>query len=267
MTNQEPRCCGPTVDVVARPVFRAEPTEVPIAGAGVVPIAVPALLAFVAGYVDSCTFLAFAGLFVAQMTGSLVVAGSELVAKNDGFLIKVLAIPIFFAAGVLTTIIVRALGSDSRRALVATLALEAALLGGLACVDVSSGVTTVTSVAVLFDLSAMGVQSASVRLLLVQYGSTNVMTTNTTQLAIELTDMLLASHRNRRNPRDAAWRLSDERTRVALARVAPIMLGFVAGTVAGGLAYTSIGLNGLVFAVGIVATLAIWAVKGTWLRR
>ena len=90
------------------------------------------------------------------------------------------------------------------------------------------------------------------------------MTTNTTQLAIDLTDMLLAS---RRNPRDAAWGLSYERARVALARVALIMLGFVAGTVAGGLAYTSIGLNGLVFAVGIVAILAIWAVKGSWLGR
>ena len=264
MTDQEPRCCGSTVDVVARPVFHAQPIEVPIAGASVVPTAVPALLAFVAGYVDSCTFLAFTGLFVAQMTGSFVVAGSELVAKNDGFLIKVLAIPVFFAAGVLTTVIVRALGSDSRRALVATLVFEAVLLAGLACVDVSSGGTTVTSVAVLFDLSAMGVQSATVRLLLVQYGSTNVMTTNTTQLAIDLTDMLLAS---RRNPRDAAWGLSYERARIALARVAPIMLGFVAGTVAGGLAYTSIGLNGLVFAVGIVAILAIWAVKGSWLGR
>jgi uncharacterized membrane protein YoaK (UPF0700 family) len=133
MTDQEPRCCGSTVDVVARPVFHAEPIEVPIAGASVVPTAVPALLAFVAG------FLAFTGLFVAQMTGSFVVAGSELVAKNDGFLIKVLAIPVFFAAGVLTTVIVRALGSDSRRALVATLAFEAVLLAGLACVDVWSG--------------------------------------------------------------------------------------------------------------------------------
>ena len=244
MTNQEPRRC------------------VPIADASVVPSAVPVLLAFVAGYVDSCTFLAFAGLFVAQMTGSFVVAGSELVAKNDGFLIKVLAIPIFFAAGVLTTAIVRALGSDSRRALAATLALEAALLAGLACVDVVAGATTVKSAAMLFDLSAMGVQSAMVRLLLGQYGSTNVMTTNTTQLAIGLTDLLLASRRDRRNPSDAASGLSYERTRLALARVAPIMLGFVAGTVAGGLAYTSIGLNGLVFAVGIVATLAIWAVEG-----
>ena len=97
------------------------------------------LLAFVAGYVDSCTFLAFNGLFVAQVTGSFVVAGSELVADNDGFLIKVLAIPVFFAAGVVTTVIVTAFGARDRRALVATLALEAALLAGLAWVGVSAG--------------------------------------------------------------------------------------------------------------------------------
>ena len=74
------------------------------------------------------------------MTGSFVVAGSELVADNDGFLIKVLAIPVFFAAGVVTTVIVTAFGARDRRALVATLALEAALLVGLAWVGASAGI-------------------------------------------------------------------------------------------------------------------------------
>ena len=129
-------------------------------------LTVPTLLAFVAGYMDSCTFLAFNGLFVAQVTGSFVVAGSELVADNDGFLIKVLAIPVFFAAGVVTTVIVTAFGARDRRALVATLALEAALLVGLAWVGASAASSAARSMAALFGLSAMGIQSALSRLLL-----------------------------------------------------------------------------------------------------
>ena len=42
-----------------------------------VPTAVPALLSFVAGYIDSCMFLALFGLFVAQVTGSFVLACSS----------------------------------------------------------------------------------------------------------------------------------------------------------------------------------------------
>jgi Protein of unknown function (DUF1275) len=33
---------------------------------------IPPLLCFVAGYLDSCTFLALFGLFVSQVTGSLL---------------------------------------------------------------------------------------------------------------------------------------------------------------------------------------------------
>ena len=128
MASEEVRSRPPITSVSAQAIARAEPTEQACAAAsGSTSIArgVPTLLAFVAGYVDSCTFLAFNGLFVAQLTGSFVVAGSEFVTSNDGFLVKVLAIPAFFAAGVLTTVIVRAFGAGDRRALVTTLALEA----------------------------------------------------------------------------------------------------------------------------------------------
>src|SRR5262249_61100883 len=94
-----------------------------------VPAAVPALLSFVAGYVDSCTFLALFGLYVAQLTGSFVLVGTETVVHDAGFAIKLLAIPMFGLAGALTTVIVRR--SRGRAALPATLALEAALLVGL----------------------------------------------------------------------------------------------------------------------------------------
>jgi uncharacterized membrane protein YoaK (UPF0700 family) len=93
-----------------------------------VPRAVPPLLSIVAGYVDSCTFLALFGLFVAQVTGSFVVVGAEFVTHDEGVLIKVLAIPVFFGAGLLTTIFAELLRRRGRRALPWTLAVECVLL-------------------------------------------------------------------------------------------------------------------------------------------
>jgi uncharacterized membrane protein YoaK (UPF0700 family) len=217
------------------------------------------LLGFVAGYVDSCAFLAFSGLFVAQVTGSFVVAGSELVTDNDGFLIKVLAIPTFFVAGVVATMIVSLLGAGSRRAWVATLMLEAALLSGLASVGVSAVSASGISVAALFGLAAMGVQSAGVRLLLDGYGSTNVMTTNTTELSIDVTEVALGWFRNRQASSTAA--AVSGRAWARLTRLAPIMAGFLTGTIAGGFAYVSIGLICLTLAIAIVASLAIWGFR------
>jgi uncharacterized membrane protein YoaK (UPF0700 family) len=240
----------------------AEPTERARASAtGSTSIArgVPTLLGFVSGYVDSCTFLAFNGLFVAQLTGSFVTAGSEFVVSNDGFLIKVLAIPAFFTAGMLTTAIVRAFGVGDRRALVTTLALEASLLVGLVGVGVSAASTPATSVAALFGLSAMGVQSALTRLLLREYGSTNVMTSNTTQLSIDLTEVVLAWLRGRHKTPTAIG--ADASARDRLTRLAPIMVGFLTGTIAGGLAYVSTGLICLLLAVASVAALAIWVAR------
>src|SRR3984885_9579909 len=52
----------------------------------------PALLSFVAGYVDSYTYLALFGLFVAQVTGSFVIAGAELVTRDYGIAGKLLGI-------------------------------------------------------------------------------------------------------------------------------------------------------------------------------
>jgi len=41
-----------------------------------VPLLMPVLLSFVAGYLDSYTYLSLFGLFAAQVTGSFVIAGA-----------------------------------------------------------------------------------------------------------------------------------------------------------------------------------------------
>lgn len=203
-------------------------------------LALPVSLAVVAGYVDACTFLAFAGFFVAQATGSFVVAGSELFDNNDGFGFKVLAIPVFLVAGMVATAIVRVAGDRQRAALVIALGLEAVLLAGLAIVSVLDGPGEITAAPALFGLAAMGIQSATVRLLLSDYASTNVMTSNTTQLAIEITDSIRG-----------------KKPTLKLTQTGSIMLGFLSGIAVGAFAYRAIGLPCLGLAIVVLLSVVL----------
>jgi uncharacterized membrane protein YoaK (UPF0700 family) len=230
----------------------------------IVPRLVPALLSFAAGYVDACTFLALFGLYVAQVTGSFVVFGAGLVAPEEGFVIKVLGIPVFFAAGVLTTILADVLRRRGHSALTWTLALECALLAGFLVLGltVSFGRDPNAPIAVIaaaLGLAAMGVQSAAVRLLLPGLASTNVMTTNTTLFAIDTAEFLLGWH-GRRNG-DVAAVAQYESARERLATLVPLGLGFFFGTFTGALAFVWIGLSCLMLIVAELVGLIIWAAR------
>jgi uncharacterized membrane protein YoaK (UPF0700 family) len=226
--------------------------------------AVSTALSFVAGYVDGCTFVALFGLFVAQVTGSFVVAGAQLVGHGPGETVKLLAIPVFLAAAVVATVLVAPLRERRRAALATLLGLEAALLAGFLWLGVSAppfrdpnGPAALA--AALLGLSAMGTQSATIRLLMRGAPSTNVMTTNTTHLAVDATEAALAWWRHRRRPADAkaASALADQRTR--LLEVLPNVMAFFAGTVAGTLAYLAFGFVCLGLAITILLGLACWA--------
>jgi uncharacterized membrane protein YoaK (UPF0700 family) len=160
------------------------------------PNAVPILLAAVAGFVDACTFLGLFGLFVAQVTGSYVLAGAHPVAGSPGAAV-LLAAPVFFAGGVAATLAAIVGHAVARCALAAALALETLLLVGLAASFAAGSPfagpkTTPVVVASMFGIAAMGVQSAAVRLLMRGVASTNVMTANTTQIAIDATQLAWA---------------------------------------------------------------------------
>ncbi len=224
---------------------------------------VPAVLSFAAGYVDGCTFIALFGLFVAQVTGSFVVAGAVLVVAEKGTLIKVLAIPVFiFGVAVATAAawVARHMGWQVSPIV---LGLESLLLAGLltaplAVPDMNNPDQPAALVAGLCGLCAMGVQSAFVRLLMRGAPSTNVMTTNTTQLAIDATEILLA---RLWTGRSTGFPITSDigRARKRLAETAPIVLAFLAGTITGCVACHGVGIVCLVLPVGILAGLAILA--------
>jgi uncharacterized membrane protein YoaK (UPF0700 family) len=233
------------------------PAEKPI------PRIVPALLAFTAGFVDACTFLALFGLFVAQVTGSFVVVGAEFVTHDEGVLIKVLAIPVFFGAGLATTIFAALLRRRGHAALPWTLSVECALLAaflalGIALPFARDPNAPATIIAALLGLSAMGVQSAAVRLLMPGVASTNVMTTNTTLFAIDTGELLLGWHGRRSSAQAAAqFAAARERLRVLL----PIGLGFIVGSVAGAYGYVWFGLWCLTLILAVLIGLIGWAAK------
>ena len=100
-----------------------------------VPRPIPVMLTFVAGYVDSCTYLGLFGVFVAQVTGSFVLAGTQFVRSEPGALAKLLAVPSFFLAGVAVTMLVHPLRESARAALAWSLGVRMPvvdrLLGGV----------------------------------------------------------------------------------------------------------------------------------------
>ena len=225
---------------------------------------VPALLSFVAGYVDVYTFLVLFGLFVAQVTGSFVTAGAELVTHDVGITGKAIAILAFLFAAALTTGLIALTRERNRAALPWMLAFETLLLAAFTVLMLATASATDADdwggiLAGAFGAMAMGAQSATVRLLMRGIPQTNVMTGNMTQLGIATTELLLAWRRHARDRDD----LSSEReflaVRSRLFVVLAIATGFLLGAAAGAVGYAKAGLAGLPLAVLIVGALAVWA--------
>jgi len=230
-----------------------------------VPFAMSVLLSFVAGYVDSYTYLALFGLFVAQVTSSIVIAGAEVVRHDFGAIGKVLVLVIFLVAAATTAALVGAVRDAGRAPLPWMLALEAALL--VIFVGIALFAPAIAGpgdwhgvVAGLFAAAAMGTQSVLVRLLMKGIPQTNVMTGNMTQLGIAATELILAWRRYRFSAHAAAEVGEFRKVRDQLVIVLAIASGFLVGAAAGAAAFAVIGVPGALAAVAIVGALALWAV-------
>jgi len=207
------------------------------------PLTMAALLAVIAGYIDATTYLAFNGLFVAQATGSLVEAAAAFETGNPEF-IKVAAIPIFLIAGIATAVMTRMAAGDKRRAMGLALAMETACVGVFTFNMLWPAGSSL--IAGLSAIAAMGVQSAFCRTLLKEVGSTNVMTTNLTQLAISV-EAAIAQYWTGRRDGDTTEQLS---------RFGTVVLAFFAGVFVGSVVYRTEGPKGLVVITVVLAVLS-----------
>jgi len=223
-----------------------------------VPRMLPASLGFVAGFIDACTFFALFHFFVAQVTGSFVIAGSQFAELDKAMLLQVLAIPVFFLMGMGTRLLLAWSGRTGWIALTTGLAVELALVVAFFVIGTigapflyANAPLAVTSS--LLGISAMGVQSALVRLLMRGVASTNVMTSNTTQLAIDAAEWLIASHNKRMMQHDPGVQADYVTIRGRFISLFSIMTGFLGGTIGGALAYRWFGLSCLLGAITILA--------------
>jgi len=228
------------------------------------PLSMPVLLSFVAGYVDSYTYLGLFGLFAAQVTGSFVIAGAEFVTSDFGIAGKLLAIVAFLAAAAATAALIALTRNAGQATLPWMLGLEALLLALFAAIVVFGPPIRDARdwhgiVAGLFAAMAMGTQSVLVRLLMKDMPQTNVMTGNITQLGISITDIVMARWRFARSRHDSTAMLEFKKVRERLLTVLSIALGFMAGAASGAVAFATTGIRGVFSVVAIVAVLALWA--------
>jgi uncharacterized membrane protein YoaK (UPF0700 family) len=211
----------------------------------------PAVLSMTAGTVDVIGFLALGGLFTAHISGNLCIAAAHQVTGGFSRVGPLLSVPVFIAVlGVVTVAFgrVEKANNGSRRAL---LVLHMAFL--VACLGLGVGfgpfVDAERPMAVfvgMFAVAAMAIQNALVKLTLPDSPPTAVMTTNITQLTVDLAT--LAWGRGGPDERAGA------RHRASL--TFPCLVAFVGSCAAGAILEAYFGLWALALPV-VLAALAI----------
>ena len=153
------------------------------------------LLSVNSGYVDTAGFLALQGLFTSHVTGNFVTLGAALVLGTSGVLAKLLALPVFcmvvFATR-LAALLLPATGGPTLRVLLACqlllLIAGASLAIRLGPFESGDGWSAIVTGMTL--VAAMAIQNAIHRIYMATTSPTTIMTGNTTQIMIDMVDLL-----------------------------------------------------------------------------
>jgi uncharacterized membrane protein YoaK (UPF0700 family) len=208
----------------------------------------PALLAAMAGFVDTLGFVALFGLFTAHVTGNLVLAGAELAGGHGEILAKLLAIPAFvISVGATTWWVQHSAARDARLLgkimLVEAFWLAVFMLAGILLAPMQGADGWNTILTGMCGVVAMSVRNAAGRLLLGTTTPSTVMTGNVTQLTIDATTLL-----TRRDDPAAA--------RLRIKKILPSIIGFTAGAALGAAGYAGFGFASLILPIAATLWLA-----------
>jgi len=193
---------------------------------------VPVVLSLNAGYVDTAGFLALQGLFTAHVTGNFVTLGAALVTGSSGILAKLLALPVFCVVVLVTRLLTPALQGRGLPVLRTMLWLKLVLLAAGAAMAIAigpgrQGSEPVVVLTGMLLVAAMAIQNAISRVHLGTAPPTTLMTGTTTQMMIDVADLLRDVPPEQR---DAA--------RARLSRMGANVGAFALGCAAGALLYS-----------------------------
>lgn len=150
------------------------------------------VLAFLSGFVDTAAFIHMQGLFVAHVTGNFVLLGAAAVAgggEGAGHeVLQLAALPIFFAAAMLTGAVAPRLAPA--RSLAVILWSAALLMAGVAGASAWLGAGPWDTVSAVVLIAAMGMLNAAHRLNPAMGPPFALMTGNVAQLAIRAAQVL-----------------------------------------------------------------------------
>jgi uncharacterized membrane protein YoaK (UPF0700 family) len=216
-------------------------------GSGVV---LSVALAFVAGFVDTCGFVALFFLFSAHVTGNFVVLAASLVQPHAGVVAKLLALPVFILAVASTRLYVLRV-AGTHRAERHLLFMELVFLGlflaaGVAARPLVDADAPLAILAGMLAVVAMGVQNTASRTVFAAWSPTTVMTGNVTQVVMDSVDYSCSANAEARSG-----------ARARLAKFGPPVLGFGAGAVVGALLYGIAGFWCLLLPIAVIGGLLL----------
>ena len=211
------------------------------------------LLGFNVGYVDTAGFLALHGLFTAHVTGNFVTLGAALIHGSAGAISKLAALPVFCAMVVLARWASNGLVARGKSPVHTLIGVKVILLALAAWLMVAYGPFEDADVPAAFTagmlmVGAMALQNAIHRMHLGQMPPSTLMTGNTTQVMIELADLL------RGVEGDA---LAGVKAR--LKKMLPAIFVFALGCALAALAYVWVGMWCFVLPPVVAALSLVWA--------
>jgi uncharacterized membrane protein YoaK (UPF0700 family) len=210
-------------------------------------------LSATAGSVDTIGFLGLGGLFIAHITGNLVILAAVLAAGNQAPVAHVIAVPVFVAALASVKLLAVLLERIGVASLLPLLMLQFVLLCAFLalCIAAAPPIDPNAAgmvVAGMLGVCAMAVQNALVQISLKGAPSTAVMTSNVTRFVLDLGEALLG------RSTEARGQARERASRTGLATA-----GFLVGCVLGAASEVTLGLaSSLLLPAGLaLAALAL----------
>ncbi|MGM8885352.1 YoaK family protein [Psychrobacter sp. 1U2] len=209
----------------------------------------PILLTVVGGAIDTIGFITLFGFFTAHVTGNLVLAGSGLVKGEDGLWIKLASVPLFILTVVITKIYIDKSKQQQRvlshLLLAEALFLTAFMIAGLSFQPFTEAGDITVAITGGLGLTALAIRNTASKTVIKHMSPTVLMTGNTTQLGIGLSDYL-------------ANRSADNAKK--LAHSTALVISFVIGALLGAILYVNLSY----WAVGLFVMPVLYL---SWLAR